>query len=51
MAALSLQPAAVAIEADTYSFQCYTFGVITTSACGTTVDHAVTAVGYGTENG
>jgi len=29
----------------------YSSGVITSSYCGTNIDHAVTAVGYGTENG
>jgi len=31
-------------------FQTYTSGVITSSSCGTNIDHAVLAVGYGTEN-
>jgi len=29
----------------------YTGGVLNSSACGTQLDHAVTAVGYGTEGG
>lgn len=47
--AINQQPVAVAIEADTSTFQYYTSGVITSSACGTNIDHAVTAVGYGTD--
>jgi len=46
MAALNKQPVSVAIEADTYVFQTYSSGVITSSSCGTQLDHAVAAVGY-----
>lgn len=46
------QPIAVAIEADTMYFQTYTSGVLTDAvACGTNLDHAVLAVGFGQENG
>ena len=51
MAALNEQPLAVAIEADKFCFQTYKSGVLTNANCGTTLDHAVLAVGYGTENG
>ena len=50
-AALNQQPLAVAIEADKFVFQTYKSGVLTSSKCGTTLDHAVLAVGYGTEDG
>ena len=50
-AALDKQPLAVAIEADKFVFQTYQSGVLTSSKCGTNLDHAVLAVGYGTENG
>jgi C1A family cysteine protease len=50
-AALALGPVSVAIEADTTVFQGYTGGIITSAACGTTLDHGVLAVGYGVENG
>jgi cathepsin L len=40
----------VAIEADQFSFQYYSGGVLTGS-CGTRIDHAVLAVGYGTLSG
>jgi C1A family cysteine protease len=50
-AAIAKQPVSVAIEADRIAFQGYTGGVITGSACGTSLDHGVLAVGYGTEDG
>ena len=50
-AALATGPVSVAIEADKTVFQSYTSGVITSSACGTQLDHGVLAVGYGTEGG
>ncbi len=50
-AALNNQPLAVSIEADKLCFQFYTSGVMDNTACGTSLDHAVLAVGYGTENG
>merc|ERR1712109_44743 len=45
MAALNTQPLAVAIEADKMVFQTYKSGVLTSSKCGTNLDHAVLAVG------
>merc|ERR1712196_309615 len=50
-AALAKGPVSIAIEADKTVFQSYTSGVITSSACGTQLDHGVLAVGYGTESG
>ena len=49
--AVSQQPVAIAIEADTRYFQSYSSGVLTSSSCGTNLDHGVLIVGYGNENG
>jgi len=48
--AIQQQPVSIAIEADQASFQSYESGILD-SGCGTSLDHAVLAVGYGTENG
>merc|ERR1711862_729941 len=50
MSALQQQPVSVAIEADQSFFSSYRSGVLT-SGCGQQLDHGVTVVGYGTENG
>jgi len=50
-AALAISPLAVAIEADKMVFQTYKSGVLDSTKCGTSLDHAVLAVGYGTEDG
>jgi C1A family cysteine protease len=50
-AALDKQPVSVAVQANTSTFQYYTSGVITGTSCGTSLDHGIMAVGYGTENG
>jgi len=44
--ALNISPVAVAIEADKYSFQSYSSGVLT-AVCGDSLNHGVLAVGYG----
>ena len=44
------QPTSISIEADQSAFQFYSSGVLT-AACGTNIDHAVLAVGYGTDAG
>ena len=51
MAAVANQPVSVAIEADTRYFQSYSGGILTSTACGTNLDHGVLIVGYGIENG
>jgi len=50
MSALAQQPVSIAIEADKSVFQLYRSGVLS-GTCGTSLDHGVLAVGYGTENG
>eukprot|EP00930_Biecheleria_cincta_P020464 TRINITY_DN1539_c0_g2_i2.p1 TRINITY_DN1539_c0_g2~~TRINITY_DN1539_c0_g2_i2.p1 ORF type:complete len:350 (-),score=76.55 TRINITY_DN1539_c0_g2_i2:118-1167(-) len=48
MSAVSQQPVSVAIEADQQTFQLYKGGVLK-STCGTSLDHGVLVVGYGTD--
>jgi C1A family cysteine protease len=48
--AVSRQPVSIAIEADKQSFQFYKSGVYRAS-CGTSLDHGVLVVGYGSEDG
>jgi C1A family cysteine protease len=50
MTAIAEQPVSIAIEADQKDFQLYQSGVFT-ATCGTTLDHGVLVVGYGTEQG
>jgi len=49
-AAIAQGPTSVTVEADTKTFQGYTSGVLNSKACGTKLDHAIAAVGYGVEN-
>ncbi|KAK7389058.1 hypothetical protein VNO78_23890 [Psophocarpus tetragonolobus] len=48
--AVANQPVAAAIHASDNNFRFYSGGILTGS-CGTTLDHGVTIVGYGTDNG
>jgi len=50
-AALNGQTVSVAIQANESVFQFYKSGVLDSAACGTSLNHGVISVGYGTENG
>lgn len=50
MEAVSKGPVSIAIEADKSAFQSYRSGVLS-GTCGTSLDHGVLAVGYGTDSG
>lgn len=50
-AAVAKQPVVIAIEADTRYFQSYSGGILDSTSCGTSLDHAVEIVGYGSQNG
>lgn len=43
-------PTTLAVDAECDAFMYYTSGILTKS-CGTNLDHAIMAVGYGSENG
>mmetsp|Transcript_44133 Transcript_44133/g.59827 ORF Transcript_44133/g.59827 Transcript_44133/m.59827 type:complete len:138 (+) Transcript_44133:385-798(+) len=49
-AALTSRPVSVAIESQSMTFNLYQSGVLNDPDCGTYLDHAVLAVGFGIEN-
>ena len=50
-AAIMEQPVCVSVNAYNDDFMMYSFGILNINDCGTRLDHAITAVGYGTEDG
>jgi len=50
-AAVNKQPTCIGIDADCNAFMFYKKGIIDDKRCGHQQDHAVTAVGYGSEGG
>ncbi len=49
--ALTHQPIAASIQADSKAFQLYTSGVLDLETCGTELNHAIVMVGYGNHEG
>ena len=49
--ALKDGPISIALRSGSSTFQLYKSGIISGTACGTTMDHAITMIGYGSENG
>ena len=50
-AAITIQPTCVSVNAGDSQFMFYKGGILNTTTCGTNLDHAITAVGFGAENG
>lgn len=51
IAALENGPISVAVEADSSVFQFYKSGILSSTACGTNLNHAVNIIGYGSDSG
>jgi hypothetical protein len=47
IAALKVQPLAVGVAGDKSAFQLYSSGILSSSTCGTSLNHAIVLVGYG----
>ena len=48
MAAIAQGVTSVTVDAESSYFRYYSSGVVTSAECGTKLDHAIAAVGYGT---
>jgi cathepsin L len=44
------QPVSVGVDASSFAFQNYKGGIFTNTNCGTTIDHAILAVGWGNDS-
>lgn len=51
MAAIAKGPVSVSVNASSSAFRSYKSGIVNSTSCGTTTNHAILAVGYGSENG
>jgi C1A family cysteine protease len=51
IAAIYQGPCSVTVAAEAPAFMGYRGGIVNTPSCGTQLDHAITGVGYGVENG
>jgi hypothetical protein len=47
--AILLQPVSVGVDASSRAFHNYSGGIFTDTNCGTTIDHAILAVGWGND--
>jgi C1A family cysteine protease len=50
MTAVAIRPVAIALRSGSSVFRYYKSGILNSSSCGTSLDHAVILVGYGVEN-
>ena len=50
-AALAKRPISVVVDAASNVWKTYRYGVLNSSSCGTSTDHAVLLVGWGNDNG
>ena len=50
-AAITKQPVSVIVDAHHTVFRSYKSGIVNSDLCGTALDHAINAVGYGSEGG
>ena len=48
--AVAAQPIAISIDAGSWVFQSYTGGVLDSTSCGVSTNHAVAIVGYGNDS-
>jgi len=51
LAAIDAGPTAVTVDASSADFQLYKSGVLNSATCGTQLNHAITAIGYGNSDG